>query len=89
MRKTWVRARNGRDSTIGATTLFFSVVSVNLQLGCCLDEFGDVVAAKEQPATLPSSGRAFGRPYAEKSRTSRRTVWVRVGRVRYVVGWES
>src|SRR5258708_8568222 len=69
MRKTWMRACNERDSTIGATTLFFSVVPVNLQLGCSVDEFGDVVAAKERPATLPASGRAVGWPYTEKSRT--------------------
>src|SRR6266403_4796897 len=69
MRKTWVRACNERGSPVGATTLFFSVVPVNLQLGCSVDEFGDVVAAKERPVTLPASGRAVGGPYTEKSRT--------------------
>ena len=42
---------------------------VNLQLGSSVDEFGDVVAAKERPGTLPASGRAVGGPYTEKSRT--------------------
>jgi len=69
MRKTWLRTCNERGSMIGATTLFFSVVPVNLQLGCSVDEFGDAVAAKERPATLPASGRAVGGPYTEKSRT--------------------
>jgi hypothetical protein len=64
-----VRARNGRDSPNGVTTLFLSVAPVNLELGCNLDEFGDVVAAEERPGTLPSSGRAVGGLYAEKSRT--------------------
>ena len=58
-----------RGSPVGATTLFFSVVPVNLQLGSSVDEFGDVVAAKERPGTLPASGRAVGGPYTEKSRT--------------------
>ena len=68
-RKTWVRARNGRDSPNGVTTLFLSVAPVNLELGCRLDELGDVVAAEERPGTLPSSGRAVGGLCAEKSRT--------------------
>ena len=59
-----MRARNGRDSPNGVTTLFLSVAPVNLELGCRLDELGDVVAAEERPGTLPSSGRAFGWLYA-------------------------
>src|SRR5258705_12934291 len=58
-----------RGSPVGATTLLFSVVPVNLQLGSSVDEFGDVVAAKERPGTLPASGRAVGDPNREKSRT--------------------
>ena len=49
--------------------MFFSVVPVNLQLGCRLEEIPDVVVAEERPATLPASGRAVGGPYTEKNRT--------------------
>jgi hypothetical protein len=61
-----VGACKGRDSPYIATTLSLSVAPVNLELGCSLDEFGDVVAAEEGPGTLPSSGRAFGGLYAEE-----------------------
>ena len=46
--------------------MFFSVVPVNLQLGCSLDEFGDAVAAKERPGTLPASGRRLSKLLADQ-----------------------